>query len=121
MSEKIRVITVIISCVLLCSCATDVANRYYSSVRYTPRAPETVNLLRTRPTRDFIVLADFQSRGESPEDLRKKAAKIGADAIIITTLGGYASLNTEWANNDPHRNSYSRIVGTAIKYLDSRT
>ena len=73
-------------------------------------------MLRSKPKRDFIVLADFQSRGDTAESLRKKAARIGADAIIVTTLGGYASLTTEWAADDPHNKSYSRIIGTAIKF-----
>ena len=43
------------------------------------------------------MIADFQSRGESPEAVRKKAADIGADAVIISILGGYYSRSEEWA------------------------
>jgi hypothetical protein len=100
----------------LAGCATDVANRYYAPEKYPPKEVEQVDLLRGRPSRQFVVIADFQSRGESPQAMRKRAAKIGADAIIVTNLGGYASLTTEWAGEDPYSNTYSRLIGTAIKY-----
>ncbi len=100
----------------LAGCATDVANRYYAAEKYAPKAVEQVDLLRGRPARSFIVIADLQSRGETAQAKRKRAAKIGADAIIVTNLGGYASLSTEWAGEDPYSNTYSRLIGTAIKY-----
>mgnify|MGYP006173090541 CR=1 FL=1 len=46
----------------------------------------------------------------------KKAAKIGADAVIIATLGGYYEIGTQWASQDNQASSYTRIVGTAIRY-----
>jgi len=101
---------------MLTGCATDVANRYYLADHYPPRDPKTVELLWRRPTRPFIVMADFQSRGESPEDVRKKAAKIGADAVIVAILGGNYNPGTEWAGTDNQSNTYTRITGTAILY-----
>lgn len=100
----------------LTSCATDIANRYYGDTTYPPKNPNDVEILRTKPTRDFIVIADFQSRGETPEDMRDKAAQIGADAVIVSILGGLYSRDEEWADKDRHKDTYSRIVGTAIKY-----
>jgi hypothetical protein len=97
-------------------CATDVANRYYLSEHYPPRDPSTVELLWRRPNRPFVVMADFQSRGEAPEDIRKKAAQIGADAVIIATIGGLYDRRTEWAGEDKEKNTYSHITGTAILY-----
>lgn len=75
-------------------------------------------MLSANPTRPFEVIADFQSRGGRPESVRDKAAKIGADAVIIATLGGAYSLGEEWAGRDSQKNTYSRIVGTAIVYTD---
>ena len=98
------------------SCATDEANRYYGSVRYPEKDPSEVAVLTSRPNRDFIVIADFQSRGENAKAMQKKAAKIGADAVIVVYLGGYYDLNDQWANSDSERNSFSRITATAIKY-----
>lgn len=102
--------------ILLAGCATDVANRYYGTERYPTKNPKEVELLWKKPTREFVVIADFQSRGESPESIRKRAAKIGADAVIVATLGGLYDRGEEWAGSDRRNNTYSRIVGTAIKY-----
>lgn len=95
-------------------CARDIANRYYDQERYAPKEVNQVLVLTSKPNQAFKVIADFQSRGESAEDLRKKAAEIGADAIIVTTLGGYYN-KSDWAEKDLS-NSYSRIIGTAIKF-----
>ena len=101
---------------LLVGCATDVANRYYVTERYAAKDVKEVELLQHRPSREFVVIADFQSRGESPEAMRKRAAEIGADAVIVTILGGLYNTGDEWASKDTQANSYSRITGTAIKY-----
>lgn len=105
---------------LLGACASDVANRYYSSKQYPEKEPERVQILSANPSRPFEVIADFQSRGDTPESLRKKAAKIGADAIIIAGIGGVYNRSEEWAGKDRNEGSYSRITGTAIIYTDKR-
>lgn len=106
----------IIMSATLSGCAVDVANRYYATERYAPRNTKDVDLLYRAPARKFTVIADFQSRGESAESMRKRAAKIGADAIIVTPLGGLYSPSEQWAASDRMSGSYSRLVGTAIKY-----
>jgi hypothetical protein len=102
--------------IALSACATDVANRYYASTTYPPSQPEQVEVLRQAPSRPYEVIADFQSRGDSVKAVRNKAAKIGADAVIISTLGGYYERAEEWASSDAQSNTYSRICGTAIRY-----
>jgi hypothetical protein len=102
-------------CLLATGCSSDVANRYYAEAKYPEKNAREVELLQKKPDRPFTVIADFQSRGESPESLRKKAAKIGADAIIVTLLGGYYDLSEQWAGQDSS-GTFSRIIGTAIKY-----
>ena len=72
--------------VLFVSCTTDEANRYYSPVRYPEETLSEDSVLRARPSREFIVLADFRSRGESAKTMQKKAAQIGADAVIVVFL-----------------------------------
>ena len=106
--------SIVLLCIFMTACASDVANRYYGTVKYPPRNPADVQLLRQTPTKDYVVIADFQSRGESPEAIRKKAADIGADAVIISILGGRHSRSEEWAGSEP--TTYSRITGTAIRY-----
>lgn len=101
---------------LATGCASDVANRYYATQRFPPRPVTEVQILWQNPTRSFTVLADFQSRGESPEDMRKKGADIGADAVIVSLLGGNYSRKEEWADKDRQSHTYSRIAATAIKF-----
>ncbi len=114
--RKYALVGPLLVAVLATGCATDIANRYYGAQRYPPKDPKEVELLRQKPTREFIVIADFQSRGEKPEAMRKRAAKIGADAVIVSTLGGWYDLKEEWASSDQQGNTYTRITGTAIKY-----
>jgi hypothetical protein len=97
-------------------CVSDAAHRYYAVERYPPRKAAEVEVLRDLPSRPFDVIADLQARGASIEWMRKEAAKIGADAVIVGTYGGYRSRSDEWASQDEHADSYTRITGTAIKY-----
>jgi hypothetical protein len=111
-------ISLFLVALLLCSCAQDVANRYYSAQRYPERDPRSVELLFNAPSRPFTVIADLQSRGESPDGMRKRAAQIGADAVIVTPLGGLYNRADEWATADSMSNTYSHLVGSAIKYTN---
>jgi hypothetical protein len=101
---------------LACGCAEDVANRYYGSAHYPARKATEVELLSAAPAKPYELIADFQSRNESPQSLREKAAQIGADAVIVTTLGGRYDPTEEWAEQKNSREMYTRIVGSAIKY-----
>lgn len=116
MIRKLSILSLLVLASLLAGCATDVANRYYGAEKFPAKDPKEVELLWQRPSREFTVIADFQSRGESPEAVRKKAAKIGADAVIISILGGLYDTSEQWAGSDRQGNTYSRITGTAIKY-----
>lgn len=113
---KCTVLSSLLFTLLLAGCATDVANRYYVTEQYPPKEPKDVELLWHNPVRDSVIIADFQARGESPEGMRKRAAKIGADAVIVSILGGYYDTANEWAGKDTQANTYTRITGTAIKY-----
>lgn len=102
--------------VFTAGCASDVANRIYVKESLPAKAISEVQILWSKPHRSFIVLADFQSRGESPEDMRRKGAEIGADAVIVSLLGGLYSKDEQWAGKDRHSTTYSRIAATAIKF-----
>ena len=102
---------------LLCACAgTDIANRYYGTETYPPKEAKDVAILTKKPDREFIVIADFQARGETPQQMQKRAAEAGADAVIVTLLGGFFNSQDQGAGKDSLSWTYSRIVGTAIKY-----
>ena len=112
----LRILTITACALAVVGCAQDVASRYYSSQKYPPKAPGDVELLFSAPSRPFTVIADLQSKNESPEHMKKRAASIGADALIASPLGGYYKKNEEWAGNDQMSHSFSRLVGSAIKY-----
>jgi hypothetical protein len=107
-------IAIILAVLVTAGCASDVANRYYSDIKYPPRPYKEIEVLTNVPTHAYIVIADFQGRGESPRDLQKQAAKIGADAIIVTYIGGAYNSSDQWAGQDSE--SHTHIVGTALKY-----
>jgi hypothetical protein len=115
-AEMLRKVIPIVIAVFTCSCASDVANRYYSERDYPPKPVASVEVLTREPSRPYEVIADFQSRGDSARSLRAKAAKIGADAVIVTYLGGRYDPNEEWSQQKSTGDLYTRIVGTAIKY-----
>jgi adenine/guanine phosphoribosyltransferase-like PRPP-binding protein len=101
-------------------CAHDVANRYYTSQSYEPKEVAAVEVLWRKPAKPFVVIADFQSRGETADALREKAAKLGADAVIVAVVGGLYALGEQWAGKDSMATTTSsgtgHIVGTAIRY-----
>lgn len=97
-------------------CVSDEANRYYSTERFPPKNEADVELLATAPDRPYEVIADFQARGASPSYMRRQAAKIGADAIIVGMFGGLRAKSDKWAGQDSQNESYTRISGSAIRY-----
>lgn len=102
--------------IFLAGCASDVANRIYVTESLTPRPINEVQILWSKPDKPFRVIADFQSRGETPDEMRRKGAEIGADAVIVSLLGGLYSKDEQWAGKDRHSTTYSRIAATAIKF-----
>ena len=115
-SCKLHTLAAVAAVFVLAGCAVDVANRYYAAGKYPPKPPGQVQILHRNPTRPFEVIADFQSKFESPEAVRAKAAQIGADAVIISTPGGRYLTTDSWASSDSLASSGSRICGTAIVY-----
>ena len=97
-------------------CTTDKAFRYYASEKYSPVEPDSVEVLDRKPTRPYDVIADFQIRGGSERYIRKQAAEVGADAVIISNFGGYYSKADKWANEDSYQDSKTRTLGTAIRW-----
>jgi hypothetical protein len=71
-------------------------------------------LLYAKPKREYIVIADLQGRIHTTTTLRKRAAEIGADAVIIVRTGGtIGSGDTKWAGTDSGK---SNLSGVAIRY-----
>ncbi len=97
-------------------CASDQATRIYAPNKYAPRIASEVEILSQPPSSTYEVLADFQSRGESRSDMQRRAAEVGADAVIVVFVGGQRARSDEKAGEDTYAGTYSRVVGTAIKY-----
>ena len=100
---------------LTMGCVTDIANRYYADVTYPPKEPGQVEIFYKNPQRDFTVIADFQARHTDAKYMQREAAKIGADAVIVSFLGGGHAYKDKWASENS-LNTYTRISGTAIVY-----
>lgn len=96
-------------------CASDQAHRYYLDHKLAPKSVDQVEILWAPPTRPYILVADYQARGESAFDMRERAASHGADAVIVTQIGGDVFRSKEYP--DPDRSQrFSRITGSAIVY-----
>ena len=116
--NKLAIAITLMSILFLTACASDVANRYYMDEVYPAKNVDEVVILQAKPDRPFVVIADFQSRGESAGDLRRKAAEIGADAVIVVEVGGSYSRGEEWAHTDKYKDrDHSHILGTAIRFI----
>ncbi len=110
---------IIAGCMLLGGCSYDVANRYYAEEHYPPKPIDEVAILYHEPSRPYETIAELQARNDSDEGMQKRAAEIGADAVIVQHLGGRYSPREEWAEQKrPSSKLYTRIVGIAIKYKE---
>jgi len=114
--QKIEMIGIIAFLFCNIGCVSDEANRYYLKERLPPKNIDEVEVLREEPQQPYIVVADFQARNASIKHMRKRAAEIGADAVIVVPVGGWYSTDEIWADKDKHSNSYDRLTGIAIQY-----
>jgi hypothetical protein len=97
-------------------CMSDEANRCYFEGKFPPKKASEVQILREAPQKPYTVIADFQANNASFNHMQKRAAEVGADAVIVVPVGGNYSRDEVWASKDRFSDSYRRIIGTAIKY-----
>ena len=114
--KRISATAIILALLFSQGCATGEANRYYLDKRFNAKKIDEVEVLSEAPQRPYIVMAEFQAGNVSYKFMRKRAAEIGADAVIIRHLGGYYSRNEAWADKDRHSSTFSRLAGIAIVY-----
>ena len=115
-SKKLQIVSIFVFLFCVIGCVSDEANRYYLKEKLPPKNVKDVEVLREKPQRPYIVVADFQAVNASFRYMQKRAAEIGADAVIVVPAGGWYSQNEVWAGKDEHSSSYTRLIGTAIKY-----
>jgi hypothetical protein len=49
---------------------------------------QDIEIIYAKPTRDYILLADFECFNVSNKFIRNKAAKYGADAVFVSSYSG---------------------------------
>ena len=96
----------------LAGCMSDEACRYYLKENLPPKDVTEVDVLYKAPITSYTVIADFQAYNASVKHMRKRAAEIGADAVIVVPAGGWYSEKEVWA--DKGRGARRRMILTAI-------
>ena len=109
---------IVIIVFLLCGigCISDEAGRYYLKDKLPPKKTSEVEVLREAPLKPYTIIADFQAVNVSIKHMRKRAAQLGADAVIVVPVGGFYSRDEIWVGEDRYSSTYSRLISTAIKY-----
>lgn len=69
---------------ILSGCVAPSYSRVY--IKYPPTSPAAIEILRSKPAREFVLVADTQMHGPSKAQVRKWAASVGADAVIVTVI-----------------------------------
>ena len=101
---------------LISACAYDEAARYYGDINYPERKPSEVEILTAAPASDYTVIADIQANRSSARHMQRRAAKIGADAILLVYGGGSYNQCEIWAGVDGQSHTYTRLMATCIVY-----
>jgi hypothetical protein len=132
MKTRIQTLTLIASVAALlagagCNTVSTTSTQYLGGSTYPPTDPMTVVILRTMPTRPHIQLGEIRAEPASTSTdvmtiekvLRKKAAKMGADAAVVVvdriqTTG--AMVVGGFLNRDVETIQGRVIVAVAIKY-----
>jgi hypothetical protein len=112
-----------------CSTVTVESKRYPGVPVYLPTDPDSVEILRSPPTRSYQRMGEIylQPQGKpSPKEIlkkfRKAAAKMGADAVVLVAdpavLTGGPVAGPEWWNRELNPGSGQIIVGVAVWYSE---
>lgn len=132
MNAALRCLTSVGAIALLCAvtgCNTvsTSSKQYLGGPVYGPSDPAQIQILRSEPTRPHVRLGEVTAQPSSDsvtvtkieEAVRKAAAKIGADAVVIvadrTQVLGAVVTGPLWARS-MNQVTGRLIVGVAIKY-----
>jgi hypothetical protein len=122
---KSKAIVLILLAAVLISCSPVRVHMFPGAHRFPPTSPQAVDLLRREPPRPHIAFAEVvykPGRGDSRHEvdwiLRERAARIGADALVIETDNVYRESVWSGRNNRSRRYPVRDyvIVGIAIRY-----
>ena len=132
MKTRIQTLALITSVAALlagagCNTVSTTSTQYLGGPTYPPTDPANVEILRTMPTRPHIQLGEIRAEPSSTSTdvatienvLRKKAAKMGADAAVVVVdriqttgamvVGGFLNRSVDTIQGRV-------IVAVAIKY-----
>ena len=122
---KARILALAVLALILVSCSPVKVRLFPGAPRFAATSPEAVDLLRREPPRPHVAFAEIVyktsprvGRHEVDWVLRERAARLGADALIIEVDNIYRE--SVWIS--PYRRvrrfpRYERvIVGIAIRY-----
>jgi hypothetical protein len=110
-----------------CNTVSISSNQFIGGPIYPPSNPALIEILRTPPTRPHVRLGEVRAEPSSDSvsvqqietSLRKAAAKMGADAVVIvydrTQITG-AFVTGPWYGRSLQTIQGRVIVGVAIKY-----
>jgi hypothetical protein len=110
-----------------CNTVSTTSHQYLGGATYPPTDPATIQILRVEPTRPNVQLGQIQAEPSSDsvpnlqieQALQKKAAKMGANAVVIvadrTQVMGAVVNGPLWARSVDTITGRV-IVGVAIRY-----
>jgi hypothetical protein len=122
---RLKILALIVLAAVFVSCSPVKVRMFPGADRFPPTSPQSVDLLRREPPRPHIAFAEIVykpsprvSRHEVEWILRERAARIGADALIIEVDNIF--LESVWISPVRRIRQYPRfervIVGIAIRY-----
>lgn len=110
-----------------CNTVSVNANQYVGAPQFPPSNPADIQILREQPSRPSIQLGEVRAEPSNDgvsvqkieEALRNAAAKLGADAVVITAdrtevVGAFVS--GPWFGRQLQPIQGRVVVGIAIKY-----
>ena len=124
---RVLAVAAALCCLTGCKTVSTSTTQYLGGPIYAPSDPATIQILRTQPTRPHVRLGEVRAEPSSEsvgaieiEDaLRKAAAKLGADAVVIvydrTQVTG-AWVSGPWWGRSVNTITGRVIIGVAIKY-----
>jgi len=91
-------------------------------VRFDPKNPDLAIAIRKAAPSTFMAFScPLIAAATKDEAVRigYKAMEIGADAVIVSHIGGVYSRSEEWASKDRYQGEFhDHILGTAIKFTE---
>ncbi len=134
MNSILRVLTLLLAAAGLlavtgCKTVAISSTQYIGGPMYAPSDPNTIVILNTEPTRPNVRLGEVTAEPSSSKvsaqeimaKIRKAAAQMGADAVVIVSdryqITG-AVVTGGWMTRSIQPTTSRVIVGVAIKYLN---